>query len=47
MRHDAATHGAPTHDAQAAGWPLMQYLSLENMVSVVDAEGFSEVLNTG
>eukprot|EP00964_Phaeocystis_antarctica_P028019 scaffold15788_cov60-Phaeocystis_antarctica.AAC.3 len=34
-------------DAQAAGWPLMQYLSLENMVSVVDAEGFSEVFNSG
>ena len=33
-------------DAQAAGWPLMQYLSLENMVSVVDAEGFSEVFNS-
>tara|TARA_B100000780_G_C20718816_1_gene285729 strand:+ start:150 stop:440 length:291 start_codon:yes stop_codon:yes gene_type:complete len=34
-------------DAQAAGWPLMQYLSLENMVSVVDAEGFSEVFSSG
>ena len=33
-------------DAQAAGWPLMQYLSLENMVSVVDAEGFTEVFNS-
>jgi len=34
-------------DAQAAGWPLMQYLSLENMVSVVDAEGFSELYSSG
>ena len=41
MHHDDARH-----DVQAAGWPLMQYLSLENMVSVVDAEGFTELFSS-